>query len=549
MALTGLLRSSLIALAASLAAAHLHGANTETQAFHSGATRRLSFDASPPAINISVPIDHFHNDSIYEPHSDGVFPLRYWFDAKHYRAGGPVIVLASGETSGEDRLPFLDHGILAMLAKATGGVAVVLEHRYYGTSFPVPDLRAENMRFLSTEQALADTAYFAQHVRFPGFEHLDLTAPSVPYIIYGGSYAGAFAAFARKVYPDVFWGAISSSGVTEAIIDYWEYYEAARLFAPGDCAATTQTLTDMVDNILLGDDKDAAQLLKEAFGLEELRDDDFASAISRGITGLQSSNWDPEQDSSDFGFYCSSISSDHMLFSSTRHLVPTVKRLLSAGGYKAQAESLTNRVLNYIGYIRSHLRTDLSTYCKGKSVEECYTSRGKNDRIDLDQGMARSWGYQTCTQWGYFQTGSGVPKDQLPLVSRLIDLEYSTIHCREGFNITTPPNIDSINKLGGINFTYPRVAFIDGAVDPWRAATPHRIGLPERASTVSEPFILIEHGVHHWDENGLLPGDASIDLPPRSVAEAQEKEIEFVKAWLKEWAELKNNVDNYPSDL
>lgn len=398
MALSRLLTASIVSLAASLTAGQVHGANTEFRAFHSGATRPLRSESSPPAINISVPIDHFHNESIYAPHSADSFHLRYWFDAQHYREGGPVIILASGETSGEDRLPFLDHGILAMLAEATGGVGVVLEHRYYGTSFPVPDLRAENMRFLSTEQALADTAYFAQHVQFPGLEHLDLTSSNAPYIIYGGSYAGAFAAFARKVYPDVFWGAISSSGVTEAIVDYWEYYEAARLFAPGDCAATTQKLTHFVDNILLGDDGDAKQLLKDVFGLGGLRDDDFANVISRGITGLQSTNWDPEEDSSDFGFYCGSISSDHVLFASTRSLAPTVHDLLSAGGYKAQAESFTNRVLNYIGYIRSHLRTDLSTYCKGKSVEECYSSRGKNNRIDLNQGMERSWGYQTCTQ-------------------------------------------------------------------------------------------------------------------------------------------------------
>lgn len=549
MALSRLLTASVVSLAASLTAGQVHGANTEFRAFHSGATRPLRSESSPPAINISVPIDHFHNESIYAPHSTDSFHLRYWFDAQHYSEGGPVIILASGETSGEDRLPFLDHGILAMLAEATGGVGVVLEHRYYGTSFPVPDLRAENMRFLSTEQALADTAYFAQHVQFPGLEHLDLTSSNAPYIIYGGSYAGAFAAFARKVYPDVFWGAISSSGVTEAIVDYWEYYEAARLFAPGDCAATTQKLTHFADNILLGDDSDAKQLLKDAFGLGELRDDDFANVISRGITGLQSTNWDPEEDSSDFGFYCSSISSDDVLFASTRSLAPTVHDLLSAGGYKEQAESFTNRVLNYIGYIRSHLRSDLSTYCKGKSVEECYSSRGKNNRIDLNQGMERSWGYQTCTQWGYFQTGSGVPKGQLPLISRLIDLEFTTIHCREGFNITTPPNIESINKLGGLNFSYPRVAFVDGAVDPWRAATPHRIGLPERASTVSEPFILIEHGVHHWDENGLKPNDTAIGLPPPSVAKAQEQEIAFVKAWLEEWAELKKDAGDLPGDL
>jgi hypothetical protein len=43
-----------------------------------------------------------------------------------------------------------------------------LKCRYYGTSFPVPDLSTENMRFLTTAQALADEAYFAQHVKFSG---------------------------------------------------------------------------------------------------------------------------------------------------------------------------------------------------------------------------------------------------------------------------------------------------------------------------------------------------------------------------------------------
>lgn len=43
-----------------------------------------------------------------------------------------MIVLDGGETSGEDRLPYLDTGIVDILAEATGGVGVVLEHRYYG---------------------------------------------------------------------------------------------------------------------------------------------------------------------------------------------------------------------------------------------------------------------------------------------------------------------------------------------------------------------------------------------------------------------------------
>jgi len=159
-----------------------------------------------PTHNISVPVDHFHNESMYEPHSDATFSLRYWFDATYYEDGGPVIVLQGGETSGAGRLPYLQKGIVYQLAKATGGIGVILEHRYYGKSLPTPDLSTENLRFLTTEQALADQAYFAQNIIFPGLENKNLTAPNTAYIGYGGSYAGAFVAFLRTQYPEVFWG-------------------------------------------------------------------------------------------------------------------------------------------------------------------------------------------------------------------------------------------------------------------------------------------------------------------------------------------------------
>jgi hypothetical protein len=137
------------------------------------------------------------------------------------------------------------------------------------------------------------------------------------------------------------------------------------------------------------------------------------------------------------------------------------------------------------------------------------------------------------------QTGSGVPETQLPLISRLIDLEYSSLICRYAFNITTPSDIESINKHGGFDFSYPRVAIIDGEADPWRAATPHRIGLLERESTIEEPFLLIKNGVHHWDENGLFKNETSADLPPPPVRTAQTQEVAFVKEWMKAWKQRK----------
>lgn len=71
------------------------------------------------------PLDHFAN-------STHTWRQRYWINTRYYQpnTSAPVIVLDGGETSGEDRLPFLDTGIVEILAKATGGVGVVLEHRW-----------------------------------------------------------------------------------------------------------------------------------------------------------------------------------------------------------------------------------------------------------------------------------------------------------------------------------------------------------------------------------------------------------------------------------
>ncbi|KAI1458953.1 peptidase S28 [Annulohypoxylon moriforme] len=494
--------------------------------------RQADLQALYPEYNLSTPIDHFHNDSTYEPHSDGTFNLRYWFDAQYYKPGGPVIVLAGGETSGSDRLPFLQKGIVYQLAKATNGLGVILEHRYYGKSIPVPDFSTENLRFLTTDQALADTAYFAKNVKFEGLEDVDLSPETTPWIAYGGSYAGAFVAFLRVLYPDVYFGAISSSGVPEAIWDYWQYFEAAATYGPPACVDTTRKLTHIVDNILIGQaGTDYVGQLKAAFGLPNVTyDNDFASAINSGIYGLQSLNWDPTQSSDSFFVYCSNVSSDSVLFPGTEERRASVEELIKVGGYEDELDTLANRFLNYIGYVN---QTSVAS-CSG-SQDACFSTHDAafyaND--DITQTW-RLWQYQVCTQWGYLQTGSGVPEDQLPLISRTIDVDYSALICRDAFNLTKPADVEYINRLGGFNISYPRLAFIDGEWDPWRAAGVHAIGLPERTSTTEEPYILIAKAVHHWDENGLFPNETTADLPPAPVADAQKQIATFVQEWVQE---------------
>jgi hypothetical protein len=322
--------------------------------------------------------------------------MRYWFDAQYYEEGGPVIVLAAGETSGEDRFPFLQKGILAQLAQVTGGIGVILEHRYYGESWPVDDLSTESLRFLTTDQALADTAYFAQNVQFPGLEDKDLTSNTTAYIAYGGSYAGAFVAFLRKLYPDVYYGAISSSGVTEAIYDYWEYYEAARIYGPAACIEATQKVTNVVDNILIGQKgTDYVQQLKTVFGLPNVTlDADFANALSNGIGGLQSYNWDPTQSSDFFFAYCDVVGNDSVLYPNTESLRSTVEELISVGGWGNETDSLSNHFLNFIGWVNL---TAVSACNGDQNACFAYNNPELFVKDDITQTW-RSWPYQFCTQ-------------------------------------------------------------------------------------------------------------------------------------------------------
>ncbi|KAI4255462.1 MAG: hypothetical protein LQ352_002555 [Teloschistes flavicans] len=494
--------------------------------------------------NISVPIDYFHNDTKYEPHSNGTFPLRYWFDASYYKDGGPVIVLQGGETDAVGRLPYLQKGIVHKLAQATNGIGVILEHRYYGASFPTPDLSTANLRFLTTDQALADMAYFAQNVVFEGLEDKCLTAPNTAYFGYGGSYAGAFVAFLRVLYPDVYYGTISSSGVTEAIWDFWRYYEPVREYGPPDCIDKQTKLINVVDNILLHNTKYTA-LLKRAFDMETITyDDDFAQVLSDPIGGWQGRNWDPDLNDPSFYEYCSNLTSPTLVSNTTTtpNTTALVQTLLAAGGYAHETATLTTPMLNFITYIQQNyilpILAAANTSTSSSALDQAYSNHNQTfyAQHDLAQSLWRSWPYQYCTQWGYLQTGSGVPASRLPLISRLLTLDYNSLVCRYAFNITAPPDTAAINRHGGYNISYDRLAIVDGQQDPWRGASPHSVGFaPNRTSSVERPFLLIEGAVHHWDENGRFANETTAVLPPRPVREVQADEVAFVKAWLQEF--------------
>ncbi|THC90058.1 hypothetical protein EYZ11_010488 [Aspergillus tanneri] len=487
--------------------------------------------ASYPAYNFSVPVDHFHNESRYEPHTNDFFNLRYWFDASHYKEGGPIFLLAGGEDDASLLLPILSHGIFSKLVKTYNGIGVILEHRYYGTSFPVNEITPESLRFLTTEQAMADYAYFASHITLPGLEQVNLTAQSgTPWIAYGVSYAGGFVSFLRKLYPDIYYGAISSSGTTAAVVDYWKYYEPIRHYGPPNCIKATQDFVDIIDHILINheDNQTLSQQLKTSIGASpDLPSRTFALQVSGVVGSFQNRNWDPAIGAPIFREYCDNITSSDLLYPETSLAEASIKEIITIAGYNASDDRFVTGMLNQAGYYN---HTIFKFDSSSSSTTPSPSSGTTHNKGDLHLSKGYSWFYQLCTEWGNYYTGAGTPSHIRPLVSRLIDVATQASTCPL-LGIKSPPDVERINRYGGLHFSYPRVAMIGGLADPWRDVTPLAEGLPLRPSTDDEPVILIDlsadevwdgirGAVHHWELNGATTDNYPPGLPPKGIVEA-----------------------------
>ena len=83
------------------------------------------------------------------------------------------------------------------IGQATNGAVVILEHRYYGQSQPFRDMSVANLKYHTIAQAMDDLVYFAQNVNLtmPGGDTDAIRPHKAPWILLGGSYAGALTSW------------------------------------------------------------------------------------------------------------------------------------------------------------------------------------------------------------------------------------------------------------------------------------------------------------------------------------------------------------------
>lgn len=366
-------------------------------------------------------------------------------------------------------------GGVAADAKALHAIVVILEHRYYGDSQPFAEMTAENLKYLTYEQALEDFATFQMHAS----QTLELKGK---WIFVGGSYSGALSAYYRLKHPELVVGALSSSGVvkTEALLENYDLFVAKGLGPK--CLHAVQSATHQVELNLNHPEKLLA--IKKLFRSEEVRDPVDFLTVLQGMVAFA------VQYGQQAGF-CREV-------------------LANADPVQGFADG-GNLILDEFG-----VSPVLITAQGSESVD------AKNYTGDIEW---RQWNFQSCLEFGAFAVPYHDPK--LSAQSALIDAKYAQGVCKRLFGMTQAPQTEKINRdfyLPLLDPSVSNILYTNGSKDPY---SPLSISA-ENGNNINP----------HTDAYTIVGGSHATDLnaydtgSPAGILEAQLLFQKLAKGWL-----------------
>ncbi|KAL9706703.1 hypothetical protein quinque_010221 [Culex quinquefasciatus] len=159
-------------------------------------------------------IDHF------DPQNTAEWTLRYLAVTDYYQPGGPILIWLGGNAPIQ---PYMvdESSLIYDMAREMHGAVIAFESRFYGQSWVTSDTSTENLRFLNTDQILADLAEFVTYLR------REVTRNENAHVLVSGvGYGGSLATWFRVRYPHLADAAWSSGGLHNALMDFQEFAEA-----------------------------------------------------------------------------------------------------------------------------------------------------------------------------------------------------------------------------------------------------------------------------------------------------------------------------------
>lgn len=282
-------------------------------------------------------------------------------------------------------------------------------------------------------------------------------SPDVKWIAFGGSYPGSLAAWLRQKYPHLVHASISSSGPLLAKLDFLEYFQVVDNDIKAvslDCMEAVEQGTMEIDILLrhMVGQRSLNKLFRLCDPLEKSIKNDLDisnlyETLAGNFAGIAQYNKDNRIGSSK----TKNITLDTLCnIMRNESIGPQVNRLAAVNDLLLNATNQTCLDYKYDNMINEM----------------------RNDSFDskVSEG-GRQWMYQTCTEFGFYQTSSYKPhmfSDKFPIdffVQQCVDIFGSR------YNKSFIENaISRTNTIyGALDIQVDNVVFVHGSVDPWHA--------------------------------------------------------------------------------
>ncbi|XP_045781289.1 putative serine protease K12H4.7 [Maniola jurtina] len=387
---------------------------------------------------LTVRLNHF------DASNTETFQMRYLYNDELANSTN-IVIFVGGEWAISPG--WLTGGLAFELAESAQAALFYTEHRYYGLTRPTSETSVHDLRYLNVDQALGDLAQFIQHVRSDSFENGRYRNGSVALV--GCSYAGSMATWMRLAYPHLVTVALSDSGPLHAQENFPEYLEVITeaLRSQGSEACVT-SIEDAMRNI--------TALLATPAGVQRV------SQLFNTCGPLEASS---PLDLATFYWFGITETFAYLVQYATPGDIP----------------SACNRITN--STISSDPVERLASWITSQSTTQpCIESRYSvqvaahtNTSYDSPQATMRLWTYQTCVEYGWYQTTTS---SRQPFLST-VPLEYFHQMCTDFFpnlfdTALLRSGIARTNKLfAGLTHLPDHVISVSGGHDPWAPMAPN----------------------------------------------------------------------------
>ncbi|RHY98278.1 hypothetical protein DYB37_008106 [Aphanomyces astaci] len=391
---------------------------------------------------------------------------RYFVNDEFWAGEGFPVFLYIGGEGPLTASALSKNNFIHELAQHHRALLVGVEHRFYGTSYPTPNMSTDNLQYLSSQQALFDLARI--HSYLTGVYGLHRSA----WVAFGGSYPGALAAWFKLKFPHLVRGSVASSAPLLAKENFQEYMEVVgaglRYFGGGDCYRSVEKAIGSF-HALLADTSEASKAkLDRLFKPCTPRRNDF----------------------------------DDSVFESS---VMTLFQDVAQYNEETSGQTLSDVCRIFANKTADPL-TQLHTFVTTQSKKACLDSSFQgtaNGTVEVlrditfnGHSSSRQWFFQTCNEFGYFQTTTSATSPFFALKSQTLQNVGLEV-CKRVFGINTSPDIARTNTFyGALDIAVDNVVFPSGTIDPWHALA---VQNSTHLATSSSHAIFIEGTAHCAD--------------------------------------------------